>query len=328
MHALKFVTAILLIFLVGMSHITQANETAMPQQAVLVTGASSGIGKRIAETLAQRGVFVYAGARKERDLEVLNQQKNMQGVRLDVTMPEDINAAVEMIQQQGKHLHGIVNNAGVFAYAPMIEVSERDLAFQFNVNVYGPYRMSKAFAPLLIKNQGRIVNIGSIAGLRSNKMFGPYSMSKFAVEAMTEAMAAELAKFDMSVSVIEPGNFNSNIMQNMKKRQAELTHNADATLFADEYQSMQGFTKTDRSTHADPQPVADAVIDALFSAQPKLRYLVTPNDGEARYAVGSVIEKLVQINNDHRHTIADADLIAMLEAELKKANAHNASEDN
>lgn len=320
MHASNFISALLLCFLVSMSPMTQANDTATPQQAVLVTGASSGIGKRIAETLAQRGVFVYAGARKETDVLALSAQKNMQGVRLDVTVTEDINAAVDLIKQQGKHLHGIVNNAGVFAYAPMIEVSEKDLAFQFNVNVYGPYRMSKAFAPILIQNQGRIVNIGSIAGLRSNKMFGPYSMSKFAVEAMTEALAAELAKFDVSVSVVEPGNFNSSIMQNMKKRQDEIKQQAKTTRFADEYQRMQGFTKTDRSAHADPQPVADAVADALFSQQPKLRYLVTPNAGEARYAIGSMIEKVVQINRDHRFTIADADLLAMLQAELKKAN--------
>lgn len=328
MHSSKIITVVVLFFLISVSHIARADDTSSSQKAVLVTGASSGIGKRIAETLAKRGVFVYAGARKEKDLEALNQQKNMRGVRLDVTVPDDITAAVEMIQQQGKHLHGIVNNAGVFAYAPMIEVSERDLAFQFNVNVYGPYRISKAFAPLLIKNQGRIVNIGSIAGLRSTKMFGPYSMSKFAVEAMTEAMAAELAKFDVSVSVIEPGNFNSNIMQNMKKRQAALKQSAVATLFADEYQSMQGFTKTDRSAHADPQPVADAVVEALFSTQPKLRYLVTPNAGETRYAISSVIQKLVQINQGHQYTIADADLIALLEAELKNASTAKANEGN
>src|SRR5688500_13304652 len=83
------------------------------QQAVLVTGASSGIGRRIAETLAAQGYFVYAGARKAEDLAELGKIRNVQGVKLDVTVPADITAAVETVRRAGRGLHGVVNNAGI-----------------------------------------------------------------------------------------------------------------------------------------------------------------------------------------------------------------------
>ncbi len=104
-------------------------------KAVLVTGASTGIGRNIAETLAANGYFVYAGARKEKDLVELDAIENIRSVRLDVTVPEDIDAAVEMVREGGRGLYGLVNNAGVAIFAPLIEVEDDDLDFQFNVNV-------------------------------------------------------------------------------------------------------------------------------------------------------------------------------------------------
>lgn len=290
-------------------------------KAVLVTGASSGIGKKIAETLAAKGVFVYAGARKQKDIDALSKNKNMMGVRLDVTKTQDIEAAVKLVEKQARGLHGLVNNAGVFVYAPLIEVTESELDFQMDVNVYGPYRVTKAFAPLIIKNKGRITSTGSIAGFNSGPMFGPYSMSKFAVEAFTDALAGEMKKFDVQVSVVEPGNFNSNIMQNMHRRLAKLKQENRTTQYEAEYKAMTGFTQTDRSQHKDPTPVAEAVVHALFSKAPKRRYVVTPNAAEAGYAVGGLMSKVVQANTGHEFTMTRDQLIALLDAQLAKVNA-------
>jgi len=91
------------------------------QKAVLVTGASTGIGREIAETLARDGYFVYAGARKQKDLDALNAIENIQAVRLDVTIQSEINAAVETVRKGGKGLHGLINNAGIFVGGPLIE---------------------------------------------------------------------------------------------------------------------------------------------------------------------------------------------------------------
>ncbi|MCP4414246.1 MAG: SDR family NAD(P)-dependent oxidoreductase [Gammaproteobacteria bacterium] len=139
------------------------------QKAILVTGASSGSGRMIAETLASKGYYVYAGARKEKDIKALNAIKNIQSFRLDVTKQSEIDAAVKIVINEGRGLYGLVNNAGVGLMAPLIELEEDDLNFIFNVNVYGPYRITKAFAPLIIKSKGRVINIGSIAGVQTTK---------------------------------------------------------------------------------------------------------------------------------------------------------------
>lgn len=286
-------------------------------QAILVTGASSGIGKQIALTLAEQGYFVYAGARKDKDIEALSALPNMQGIRLDVTIQADIDAAVQTVQSAGRGLYGLVNNAGVFVYDPLIEVSEQDMQFVMDVNVMGPYRVTKAFAPLIIESQGRITTIGSVAGLFSGTLFGPYGMSKHAVEAYTEALAQEMRKFGVAVSVVEPGNFRSNIMKNMKKRLATIDQGVRPTQYREEIQRMTGFVQTDRSHHADPLPVAQAVASFMDSDQPKIRYLVTPNQSETDLAIKRSLQKIVELNQGHKHSLSDEALFALLRSALK-----------
>jgi NAD(P)-dependent dehydrogenase (short-subunit alcohol dehydrogenase family) len=184
-------------------------EERSDQKAVLVTGSSSGIGLKITEKLAASGFHVYAGARKPADLERLDAMENVSSVRLDVTVQEEIDAAVEFIRHQGRGLYGLVNNAGVSAISPLTSGPESDMDFVFNVNVYGPYRINKAFLPLLEESGGRTTTIGSIAGFTGRS--GIYSMSKFAVEAYTDSLAREIEGNGVHVSVVEPGGFKSNI---------------------------------------------------------------------------------------------------------------------
>lgn len=289
------------------------------KKAVLVTGASSGIGHQIALTLADKGYFVYAGARKEKDIAALSKLKNMQGVRLDVTKQDDINAAVKHIKAEGRGLYGLVNNAGVFVYDPLIEVSEKDMTFVNDVNVMGPYRVSKAFAPLIISSQGRITTIGSISGLFAGKLFGPYSMSKHSMEAYSEALSKEMEKFDVQVSIVEPGNFRSNIMKNMEKRLKSIDQGEKKTQYRDEIARLASFVKSDRSHHASPTPVANAVLDFMSSENPKFRYMVTPNKGEANYAIKRSLQKVIELNEGHEFSLKDEDLLAMLQSLLAEA---------
>ena len=184
-----------------------ADDTA--KKAVLVTGASSGIGLKITERLAANGFHVYAGARKAADLERLDAMDNVSSVRLDVTIQQDIDAAVQFVKDQGRGLHGLVNNAGVNAFAKLTSGPESDMDFVFDVNVYGPYRINKAFMPLLVRSGGRTTTIGSIAGFTGTS--GIYSMSKFAVEAYTDSLAREIRGNGVHVSVVEPGGFKSKI---------------------------------------------------------------------------------------------------------------------
>src|SRR4029079_17737738 len=119
----------------------QSSEQAVSQKAVLVTGASSGIGRKITEHLAAEGYFVYATARKEEDLKALGAIKNVQPLRLDVTQPADIAAAVEAVTKDGRGLYGLVNNAGVATFGTIANMRMEEFDLTMKVNAYGPVMM-------------------------------------------------------------------------------------------------------------------------------------------------------------------------------------------
>jgi len=282
------------------------------QKAVLVTGASTGIGRKITEVLAARDVYVYAGARKEADLKELDAIDNVQSIRLDVTIQEDIDAAVETITNEGRGLYGLVNNAGVAILAPLIEVEESELDFIFDVNIYGPYRITKAFSPLLIESKGRITTISSISGILSGTFFGPYSMSKHAMEAYSDSLAREMAKLDVKVSVVEPGNYSSAIGTTLKKRMDAQGVDLEDSLYQEEMQAIVDRVG-DRSQHKEPDQVAEAVYHALFNPSPKMRYMVVPNQKEAEWTIRKAIQELVELNQDHAFSYDRDALIQMLD---------------
>lgn len=298
------------------SLMTVAAETSGEQaKAVLITGASSGIGKRTAELLASKGYIVYAGARKEADLDALNKIENITGVKLDVTVQGDIDSALAYISSTGTGLYGIVNNAGVINLGAMIEVDEGDLEFLFDVNIYGPYRITKAFAPLVIASKGRIVNISSISGVLSGPLFGAYSMSKHALESYTDTLAGEMAKFGVNVAAVEPGNFASMIGATAKKRAEKSGQLSAKSLYQDEMNRMFSGVGN-RADMADPIAVAEAVEHALFNASPKARYMVVPNQVEAAVTIQKVIREMVELNEDQAHSYDRDALIKMLDQAL------------
>jgi NAD(P)-dependent dehydrogenase (short-subunit alcohol dehydrogenase family) len=143
-----FAAVVVFLVLTGYAPALIADD-ATNQKAVLVTGSSSGIGLKITEKLSANGFYVYAGARKKADLERLDAMDNVSAVRLDVTVQEDINAAVEFVRHQGRGLYGVVNNAGVGSISSLATGLESDMDFVFDVNVYGPYRVNQAFLPFL-----------------------------------------------------------------------------------------------------------------------------------------------------------------------------------
>ena len=283
-----------------------------PRRAVLVTGASSGIGRATAERLAAEGFHVYAGARKAEDLAALDALDNMEGIRLDVTLPAEIEAAVETVRAGGRGLYGLINNAGVAVVAPLIEVSEAELHFQLDVNVYGPYRVTKAFAPLIIESQGRVSTTGSISGFVTWGLGGPYTMSKHAVEAFTDVLAAELEPLGVRVSIVEPGNYKSSISESMRKRLVEAGYDSEGSRYkAQMDQLMAG--SADRSQYKDPTEVAEAFLHAMTAEQPKRRYLVVPDAREAGFTVRAAMQRVVELNRDQPYELDRDQLIAMLD---------------
>lgn len=281
-------------------------------RAVLITGASSGIGLKTAEVLAANGFFVYAGARKQADIDMLDAIDNVQGVRLDVNVKEDIDAAVETIKAGGRGLYALINNAGVVLLAPLVEVTEEDLAFQMNVNVYGPYRVTKAFAPLLIESEGRVATTGSISGIVTWGLGGPYTMSKHAVEAYTDVLAIEMAGFGVDVAVIEPGNYKSDIMESMVERMREKGYSTEGSMAKERLDALLA-NPTDRSQYKEPDEVADAYLDFLTTDSPKRRYMVVPNEQEANATIRAHIRRLVQLNEDQPYEFTRDELMAMID---------------
>jgi len=282
------------------------------QKAILITGATTGIGRNLAETLAADGHFVYAGARKQSDMDALNAIDNIMAVRLDVTKQDEIDAAVELVRKEGRGLYGLINNAGVAVLAPMIEVDEGDMQFQMDVNMFGPYRVTKAFAPLIIESKGRISTTSSISGILSGSMAGPYSMSKHAVEAFTDSLAEEMRKFEVEVSAVEPGNYNSVIVDTMRRREKSLGRGFDGSLYKDEQIQLLEYP-SDRSVFKEPDEVSAAFIHFLFDDNPKRRYLVVPNESEAEVTIRKAISELAQLNERQEYTYSRDQLIGMLD---------------
>jgi NAD(P)-dependent dehydrogenase (short-subunit alcohol dehydrogenase family) len=288
---------------------------ASDQKAVLVTGASTGIGREIAETLARDGYFVYAGARKQKDLDALNAIDNIQAVRLDVTVQEEIDAAVETVREGGKGLHGLINNAGIYIGGPLIEVDVDEVQWLMDVNVYGVVRVTQAFAPMIIESKGRISTVGSIAGILSGRFSGPYSMSKHAIEAYTDTLATEMAKFDVHVSVIEPGNYDSAIADTALARMSDDGYFDEGSYYAEEMKEW--FSRPwDRSQYKGPEEVAEAAVDAMFGDSPVRRYMVVPSEEEAGWTIDKAIEELVQLNEWQAYSYTREQLIEKLDAAM------------
>ena len=288
------------------------------QKAVLVTGASTGIGRNIAERLASEGYFVYAGARKDKDITALSAIENIQGVRLDVTIQADIDAAVETISSGGLGLYGIVNNAGVGVMGLLAETDESELDFVFDINVYGPYRIVKAFASMIIDSKGRISNISSMAGIFSPPTYGVYSMSKHALEAFSDSLVFEMGTVGVRVSVVEPGPYRSKAVASMCKRRRDQGYDPTGSLFPDLAKELAGLCAGD-SNYKFPEPdvVADAVLHALFSEHPNERYLAVTDQRHAEAMIRDVLKNLVEVNdNGHSFGFSRDELVMMIDEVL------------
>jgi NAD(P)-dependent dehydrogenase (short-subunit alcohol dehydrogenase family) len=280
------------------------------QKAVLVTGASTGIGRNITEHLAGKGYFVYAGARKQSDLDALATLKNVQPVKLDVTKQEEVDAAVQLVTKAGRGLYALVNNAGIATVGSVADTKMEEFDLVMQVNVYGPFRVTKAFTPLLLESKGRITTISSLSGIVSGRDLAAYSMSKHAMEAFGDSLAAQLEPQGVLVSLIEPGNYDTDIGKSAVKRTG--TDNRMA----------------DRGRFKKPDEVAAAVELALFEDRPKRRYLVVPEAREAEITLRKQIEELAQLNEDQPFSYDRDALVKMLDEALARTRPRASSKPN
>jgi NAD(P)-dependent dehydrogenase (short-subunit alcohol dehydrogenase family) len=250
----------------------------MPNDAVLVSGASTGIGHAISMHLAHNGYTVYAGVRKEGDRERLEaEHARIHPIILDVTVPADVTRAVQTVREAGDTLAGLVNNAGIAVAGPLEFLPIETLRLQFEVNTIAPIAMAQAALPLLRESRGRIVNIGSIAGRLSAPFVGPYSASKAAIASLTDALRQELARFGIAVSLLEFASVKTPIWEKGRQGRDSLiasmppqamTHYgslADAVIKQTQVEEREGM---------DPQVIAATVLAALRSPRPRERYVI------------------------------------------------------
>ena len=241
-------------------------------RAVLVTGASSGIGQASALRLAASGWRVFGGVRSQEDAERLREH-GVEPLQLDVTDSAAIAAAAEVV---GGELHGLVDNAGIAIAAPLELVPLDELRRQLEVNVVGQVAVLQAFLPALRRARGRIVLVGSVGGRSALPFLGPYAASKHALEAIADSLRVELAPWRIGVSIVEPASVKTAIWTKGAAQadamRARMSHDRDE-LYAARIERFRAVAQK-RGPGIDPDVVARAVEHALTASRPKARYLV------------------------------------------------------
>jgi NAD(P)-dependent dehydrogenase (short-subunit alcohol dehydrogenase family) len=247
--------------------------------AVVVTGASTGIGEATTEHLRSLGFDVFAGVRKDEDAERAR-ASGRKAVKLDVTDPGSIESARAEVEAglDGGRLAGLVNNAGVAISGPIEFISPDELTRQLDINVVGQVRVTQAFMKLLRRDRGRVINISSIGGRIALPLVGPYAASKFALEAVSDSLRREVRSQGIEVVVVEPGAIKTPIWGKGNAAADEMLADAPAEaeqLYGDMIRALRAETvKIEEDRGLPPEEVAKVVGQALTARKPKTRYLV------------------------------------------------------
>jgi NAD(P)-dependent dehydrogenase (short-subunit alcohol dehydrogenase family) len=239
-------------------------------KTVLITGCSSGIGRATALAFNEEGWTVYATARDPADIEAL-EDTGCKTDRLDVTSQEDIDRVVDRILDEEGVISCLVNNAGFGQFGPVEDIPVEQVEKQYEVNVYGPHRLIRAVLPHMRREEsGTIINISSVAGRVSFPGGGTYCGSKFALEAMSDALRPEVAQFGIDVVLIEPGP----VQTNFSDRAGKEVDAAERSEAYDDFYSMFDDTEAiggDGPGAVSPQRVAEDIVNAASATKPVAR---------------------------------------------------------
>jgi NAD(P)-dependent dehydrogenase (short-subunit alcohol dehydrogenase family) len=248
--------------------------------AVLVTGASTGIGRATVLALARRGLMVFAGLRHAAhgDGLVAEGGAGIRPLLLDVTDPAAIDAARAALESAPDvRLEALVSNAGFALPGPLELISPEALRRQFDVNFFGALALTQALLPLLRLSRGRIVFVSSIGGKFAAPFVGAYAASKFALEAAGDALRLELASFGIAVVLVEPGAVKTPIWQRgaqAGRALLEATPPALRPLYEKRIEGMVRISQRLERRGDPPERVARVIERALFARRPRARYLV------------------------------------------------------
>jgi NAD(P)-dependent dehydrogenase (short-subunit alcohol dehydrogenase family) len=248
------------------------------REAVVVTGASSGIGLAAVELLAREGFVAFAGVRNDADaarVEALH--PNVRAVRFDVTDRAAIDTAAATVAASGLALRGVVNNAGVAIAGPLEFLPVDELRRQFEVNVFGAIAVSQAFLPQLRLSHGRLVFVGSISGRLAIPFIAPYSASKFALRALTDALRVELRPAGIAVVLLEPSSVKTPIWQkgrDSREARIALLPAKAMEYYAPQVEAIFATTEHEERIAIPVERVSAAILHALTAPKPRRRYLL------------------------------------------------------
>ncbi|MEA2295304.1 MAG: hypothetical protein QOE86_2943 [Solirubrobacteraceae bacterium] len=241
--------------------------------SVLITGAGRGIGRVTALALAEAGWDVIAGVRKEADGAAIA-RPGVTPVLLDVTDPEQVAGLGAALPAT---LDAVVNNAGIVVSGPLETVPLDDLRRQLDVNVVAQMAVTQAVLPRLRASRGRIVFVSSVSGRVSTPFTGPYNASKFAIEALADALRIELRPWSIAVSLVEPGSIDTDLWRGAldvaDTTEAALSPEHRA-LYGERFVGMRKAIRRTQKQTSPPEKVAAAVLKALTDDRPRARYLI------------------------------------------------------
>lgn len=238
-------------------------------KTILITGASSGIGRETVKFFSQKGWNVAATMRNPTVESELIKLPNVNLFPLDVTSNESINNAIEQIWAEYKKIDVVVNNAGYGLIGTFEGATDKQIYDQFNTNVFGLMRVTRAALPhLRLQGYGRIINISSIAGVLALPLYSLYNSSKFAIEGFTESLHYELKQFNIKVKLIEPGPVGTNFNTNSK-----IETNTEALPEYQEYEEcVNRFYNSNFENAEKPIVVSKKIFKAATSNCNKIRY--------------------------------------------------------
>jgi hypothetical protein len=275
-------------------HIT--NGAVSPMKSVVITGASTGIGWATAKLLLERGFRVFGSVRKQADADRLKSEfgANFTPVLFDVTDEAAVLAAAREVRDalNGETLAGLVNNAGIAVAGPVLELAADQFRRQMDVNVIGPIIATQAFGPLLGSDpslrgpKGRIVMISSVAGKNGNPLMSAYSMSKYAVEGLSESLRREMMLFGIDVIIIAPGAVKTPIWD--KADEVDISPYRNSPYYA-ALVKIRKFMMQLGEGGLPAETIAEKIFEALTLPHPKVRYEITPDP--VRHLVTALLPK-------------------------------------